>query len=183
MPGPRCKVCDHPKRAEIDATIVAGQTATRRIAPLYGMSDRSVRRHKDKHVPVALAETVVATRHEHNLDALGGLQKIYTRLNLALDAADRKLYNTATGQYDLDAETLALLIQTAESLRRTIDSAARIIVFLQAQDQARREAEDAPAQLRALVLEVLAPVLGEETAIRIAEMLAGGGTNGTTATG
>ena len=61
-----CTICTHPQRDEIDQAILAGQPL-RRIAPRYGVTETSLRRHRDNHLAKALEkarETAEALRAE-----------------------------------------------------------------------------------------------------------------------
>ena len=42
----RCTVCNHPRRAEIDKALRAGESSTRRLAKQYGLGPGSIQRHK-----------------------------------------------------------------------------------------------------------------------------------------
>lgn len=46
----RCAVCRHPRRAEIDAELVAGEPV-RHVARRFGLCREYVRRHAEDHVP------------------------------------------------------------------------------------------------------------------------------------
>lgn len=58
MAGPRCTVCDHAKRDEIDRALVADRASDRAIASKYGLTRSSVQRHGEKHLPERLAQAV-----------------------------------------------------------------------------------------------------------------------------
>jgi hypothetical protein len=53
-PGPRCTVCSHAQRSNIDTALVAGAT-TYEVAAQNGLSQRAVARHAAAHIPAALA--------------------------------------------------------------------------------------------------------------------------------
>ncbi len=50
-----CTACKHPKRAEIDAALVAGATSLRDIAGQFGLSRSALFRHR-AHIPAALTK-------------------------------------------------------------------------------------------------------------------------------
>ena len=50
-----CTVCAHPERAAIEAALVAG-TPYRHIASQHCVSYKAVERHKDAHIPAAIAQ-------------------------------------------------------------------------------------------------------------------------------
>ncbi|AZF88242.1 hypothetical protein [Meiothermus phage MMP17] len=58
MPRP-CTICTHPQRQEIEAELARGELY-RRIAPRFGVSERSVRRHL-AHTQIA-AQQAIQTR-------------------------------------------------------------------------------------------------------------------------
>jgi hypothetical protein len=47
----RCTVCHHEQRADIDRALVRGHASNRSIAAQHALSEASVRRHKDAHLP------------------------------------------------------------------------------------------------------------------------------------
>lgn len=57
----RCSVCAHPERRRIDAQLVEG-VANRRIAAQFDLSESSLRRHRDSHIPQSLTEDADARR-------------------------------------------------------------------------------------------------------------------------
>lgn len=52
--GRSCTICSHRERAAIEAAAVGGEP-NRRIAPRFGLSEKSIRRHLEHHLPRALA--------------------------------------------------------------------------------------------------------------------------------
>jgi hypothetical protein len=65
-----CTVCSHRKRAEIEAAAVGGEP-NRRIAPRFGLSEKSIRRHLESHVPRSLAISAEGRELAHG-DTLAG---------------------------------------------------------------------------------------------------------------
>jgi hypothetical protein len=71
-----CTVCSHPQRDEIDRALASGQTI-RRLAPLYGVSESAISRHKRNHLPVAIArarEVTEVANAKDMLDQVRGLE-------------------------------------------------------------------------------------------------------------
>jgi hypothetical protein len=52
---PRCTVCSHPKRSEIDGAIISSE-AHRVVAKRFGISPAAVFRHQSDHLPAHLAK-------------------------------------------------------------------------------------------------------------------------------
>ncbi|HEV2461107.1 MAG TPA: hypothetical protein VGS80_22370, partial [Ktedonobacterales bacterium] len=55
-----CTVCAHAERDAIDVALVAGTASYRHIAAQYGLAWARVKRHKDGHLPAALAHAEAA---------------------------------------------------------------------------------------------------------------------------
>lgn len=168
---PDCSVCIHPQRAEIDRLLATDAGSTRNVAKQFGLHYTAIHRHATNHLPPAIVESVVLARREDNLNAFDGLARIYTRLNLALDAIDRQLYDAQTGEYIYDAQAMGVLVTTADALRKLIDSAAKLMAMLEAEREKRVAQEDAAAVLEELVLRKLQPTLDEWQARKILELL------------
>jgi len=112
-----CTVCAHPKRSEIDRTLVAGEVSNRRIASQYGMSERAIRDHKANHLKVRMLKA--AERREEAdirtaIDVVGQLRAIngasLTILKDARDARDGDLALKAIDRILKQIELQAKLI-------------------------------------------------------------------------
>lgn len=59
-PGPRCTVCSHPKRREVERDVLAteGKLSDRAISVKYGLSRTSIQRHKDAHIKRAVEKAL-----------------------------------------------------------------------------------------------------------------------------
>lgn len=98
---PRCSICIHPNRAEIDKALIAGESF-RTIAGRFGTSRTSLGRHRDAHLAqqieraerqfVAKVEQAVIKQEERRdaeaLDVHAELRRIFLRLNKMADACD-----------------------------------------------------------------------------------------------
>jgi len=91
MPQPGT-IATHPRRADIDAAIVAG-VPNRRIATQYGLSEGAVRRYKADGLPVTLVLARHAEEATHGDDLLAQLA--------ALQADARRIGARAEGEGDL----------------------------------------------------------------------------------
>src|SRR4051812_3064907 len=90
-PGPRCTVCSHPKRAEIDRALVEGEPDTKVSASFRKLSDDAVRRHREAHLPARLAMAAEVRETTAASETLLLLHRCLERVNLLFDACDRWL--------------------------------------------------------------------------------------------
>ncbi len=80
-----CRVCEHPKREEIDRALVAGDANTK-LSSVLAVSEQALRRHKGSHLPAKLVMAEAATevaQADNLLDQVRDLQR------RALDILDR----------------------------------------------------------------------------------------------
>jgi hypothetical protein len=59
---PRCSVCDHANRKQIDLKLAANATPLRRLAADENVSESAMRRHRANHLPAKLARSAEAKR-------------------------------------------------------------------------------------------------------------------------
>lgn len=103
---PECKACGHPKRADIDAALVAGEPL-RSVGERYGISATALFRHKS-HIHKGLLkarEAYEATRADTLLDQVKGIQQdTLSILEAAKNAGDLKtsLQAIATARGNLE---------------------------------------------------------------------------------
>ena len=141
MAGVRCKVCESPARYDIDQALASNSGSDRAIALRFNVSQHSVTRHKTNHLPLALIETAKLVRRESDFHAYEAVTRIYTRLNLALDACDKELYQEETGTYRFEPTALEHLAKTSAELRKCIETVPKLFAFLELQrEQARAKA-------------------------------------------
>ena len=90
--GPRCSVCDHPQRSEIDKSLAVDKSSIRDIALQYGVGHMAVQRHKQSgHVSQALV-TYERDRKSGSLITTAEIfHRNVERLSLAQDAVHRWL--------------------------------------------------------------------------------------------
>ncbi len=69
-----CTVCTHPDHERINDLLVAG-LAKRQIASSHGVTEQSLKRHKDKHLPAIMA----VTKQEVHADSLMARLEYLTR--------------------------------------------------------------------------------------------------------
>ena len=102
-----CTVCAHPERAAIDKALVSGEAVTavasryftKRGQPLGHMA---LYRHKDEHLPQALAKAQGAAEVADANGIMAELRRCMERVNLLFDACDRWLRDPDNAeQYDV----------------------------------------------------------------------------------
>jgi hypothetical protein len=80
-------VCVHNSRAEIDHALAEGMP-NRRIATQYSLSEASVRRHHDSHLPATLSKAREAEEVSRADDLLEKVQSLQSRTLAILDKAE-----------------------------------------------------------------------------------------------
>lgn len=70
-----CTVCQHPQREAIDRALVAGGTL-KKMAALYSVSEYALARHRDNHLPEALAQAQEAAEIAHGDDLLEQVEQL-----------------------------------------------------------------------------------------------------------
>lgn len=117
--GPRCTICDHPQRVEIDRALVVQKKSHRVVARQFSVSHDSVQRHKQNgHV----AEALVLYETERQVGSLVVTGEIFhrnvERLSKAQDAVDRWLTDPERPEwYDIGAraEEVTVFYEETES--------------------------------------------------------------------
>ena len=108
-----CTVCNHEKRAEIDAALVAG-ASFRDIAGQYHLSKSAVERHKADHLPAAMAQAKQAADVAHGDDLLDQVRKLQAVtmniLAMAYNGADLRTALQAIAQARGNLELLGRLL-------------------------------------------------------------------------
>jgi transposase-like protein len=82
-----CSVCSHEDRREIDRALVE-RMPYRRIAPRYGVSDRSLRRHARDHLPELLAKAHEAGQLAEADRLLTDMRRLQAKTLLMLQKAE-----------------------------------------------------------------------------------------------
>lgn len=103
----------------------------------------------------ALVEIHRTVRRELDLRVFDGLQRIYTRMMMVIDACDKKLYDPVTGEYRVDLTAIVPLVQASAELRKTIESAAKFYAQVEAERQLKEADEARDGNLQALFQEAL----------------------------
>jgi hypothetical protein len=150
-----CTVCSHPDVAGIDQALVAGGV-NRRIAAQYGLTEASVRRHKEEHVPAKIAKAKKAQTVADADDLLHQAGALRTKaMSLLLKAEAAGDYRTA--------------LAGIREARGCLELLARLMGELN--DQANINVIVAPVwiELRAAVFDALQPY--PDARIAVAERL------------
>jgi hypothetical protein len=108
-----CTVCTHRERGAIDAAILAG-TSYRHIASQFGVSYKAVERHKDAHIPAAIAQAQEARDEAQALDVVKQLK--------AINGVALELLHTARRQGDADTALKAI-----DRIHRQIELQAKLL--------------------------------------------------------
>ena len=90
--APKCTICHHKRRNEIDEAITSG-VSNRTVATQYGVSISAVQRHRS-HIPKALSEAKQAEELTRSDDLLAQLERAlkiaWTVVNSCLETGDNK---------------------------------------------------------------------------------------------
>jgi hypothetical protein len=84
-----CTVCQHPKRAELDRALVAGEPY-RHIASRFGTSTAALQRHKAEHLPVRLVKADEAAQAAEATDLLREVKALRGKAVAILLRAERE---------------------------------------------------------------------------------------------
>ena len=92
---PKCTVCTHADRKQIDLLLARDSESLRDIAGQYGLSKTALHRHRTDHLPVKLAQAVEQQEIREGLDVIAQLRAINNATMQVLTDA------RATGNGDL----------------------------------------------------------------------------------
>lgn len=151
--APRCTVCAHTSRADIDQALARG-VADREAARLYGLSRESVRRHRIGH----LAPTVTALAGQ--IEALNGpkilaeVAGLYERTVRLLDRAEQ-------------ADDISVALKAVREVRGCIESWARIGLAVASQTPEER-VDDVNHDLDARIEQALRERVAREAGVPLA---------------
>ncbi len=136
-----CNVCTHEGRVDIDRALTEG-TPNRRIAAQYSLSEASVRRHHDSHLPVTLAKAHEADEVARGDELLGRVESLQTRTLAVLEAAEE------TGE-------LRTALSAIREARSNLELLAKLVGELDERPQVNFVLID--AQVRDAIIRALAP--------------------------
>ncbi len=137
-PGQRCKVCHHPRRAEIEHAIVM-RVPQETVARKFGISHDSVQRHKTNHLNATSMAALMTNERPSAIDLeqleqreseslLSNVVMQRARLNLLSEEAAKHgdvragamVERAVTGNLEFVAKLLGQLIQRHEVTRASI---------------------------------------------------------------
>jgi hypothetical protein len=111
-----CTVCGHESRTQIDRALTEG-TPNRRIATQYSLSEASVRRHHDSHLPTTLSKAHEAEEVSRADDLLRQVKALQGKtLSLLLKAEEAGELRTALAGIREARGNLELLAKLAGEL-------------------------------------------------------------------
>ncbi len=110
---PTCRICKHPRKADIDAALVTGQ-ALRNIAEQFGTSPPALLRHRDAHLATDLVAANQAVQEEQAINVLGEMRVLLQRSKDTLARAE------ATCNWKAAHSALRELRQTLEVIGRLL---------------------------------------------------------------
>ncbi len=136
-----CTVCSHPDRPAIDQALV-NHRPFRRIAPQFGLSERSLVRHYDDHLPAALAKAAEAEDVRRAIDHVAQLKAINeATLGVLRDAQQAKDHD--------------LLLRAVDRVQKQIELQAKLIGELDDRPQINVTLSPEWLELRVLILTAL----------------------------
>lgn len=108
---PRCNVCDHPQKAEIEKAILKGNESMCGIARRYAVSNDSVERHFKRHMTKDVVAALEDGRKRNGKSLIDQLHDIQERSLAVLDTAgdDHAMLLKAVAECRKNIETMAKL--------------------------------------------------------------------------
>ena len=115
MGGPRCMICVHEARYDIDRAIVSGKYSNRVISRRFGVSADAVQRHRVKHLPKYLALTARARELVDREKTLGEIEGMVHEVKMLFAAChDYLLDPDDPGRYFLGPRAEDILVSYTE---------------------------------------------------------------------
>jgi hypothetical protein len=115
---PRCSVCSHPDRAEIDGALARGTGSLRDIAGRFRLSRSALHRHKNEHLPVRLVKAIEQEETQESIDVYRQLQDVNAAVQSVLKSAQK------SGDGDL-------VLRSADRILRQLELQAKLLGELQ----------------------------------------------------
>lgn len=130
-----CTVCAHPRRAEIDQALAAGQTANTVLSSQFVVTEQALRRHKAQHLPAALVKAQAVQEVAQADDLLVQVRRLQgvtlSILRQAYDAQDLRTALQAVGQARQNLELVGRIVGELEAER------VQVAVLVQSPDWLR----------------------------------------------
>jgi len=159
MPQPGT-IATHPRRAAIDAAIVAG-VPNRRIATQYEVSEAAVRRYKAEGLPATLVKAQEVEDVRQALDIVAQLKAINGAALTVLGEARR----SGNGE---------LALKAIDRIQRQIELQAKLLGELDERPQINLVVSAEWLQVRLMIVQALAPYPEAQGAV-VAALSASGG--------
>ncbi|MBI4916891.1 MAG: hypothetical protein HY825_13670 [Acidobacteria bacterium] len=164
-----CSVCVHPRRAEIEAAIVAGETF-RHMAARFGTSTGSLQRHRAGCVPGTLAKATEAADVMRGDGLLAQVCEQSARAGRLYAAAERVLLRAQRQQ---DHDTALEAIRTAAATMREARGILELLTKMHLASSEVLSRDEAFMLLEQVVAVVRHHVRDRETLAAISAEIAG----------
>ncbi len=104
--GRKCSICSHPQINKINEMLVTGIPLTEITSVFNDITEMSLMRHRDNHLPKTLSKAQEAREMAEGDAVMGELKRCFERVNLLFDACDRWLRDPDNpSRYDLSPRT------------------------------------------------------------------------------
>jgi hypothetical protein len=114
-----CTVCSHPDSVLINEELVLKRTANRRVAAQYGLTEQSIRRHRE-HIPEMLARSSLAEEVAEADSLLERLEDLHRRTEAILARVEETdNYGASLGAIREMRRNLELIGEVTKELDRT----------------------------------------------------------------
>ncbi len=130
----RCTICDHPRRAEIDRTLLRNEDGYRNIAKRFGISESALFRHRQGH----LADVVAKGLEAESKPESGTVEPAHA-VDLAREHRSLESRNTEQA-IDAVAQLKAINAACLEVLRQA-RADGKPVILLKAVDRIARQIE------------------------------------------
>jgi len=147
-----CTVCGHAQRQEIDRLLLTGNVSVETIATEFGVHWRALYRHKDKHLLQTLGLAPKAS-------ALADADSLLSQLT---DLQERTLAILAAAEHGDDK---GLALKAITEARRNLELLGKLAGELQTQPVVNVVFTQEWTQVRAVVLQALAPYADARAAV------------------
>jgi hypothetical protein len=114
-----CTVCSHPDSVLINEELVLKRTANRRVAAQHGLTEQSIRRHRE-HIPEMLARSSLAEEVAEADSLLERLEDLHRRTEAILARVEETdNYGASLGAIREMRRNLELIGEVTKELDRT----------------------------------------------------------------
>jgi hypothetical protein len=137
-----CNVCQHDRRGEIDRALAAGQSL-REMSALFRVSEDSLARHRDAHIPKAVQKAQEAEEVAHGLDVVAQLK--------AINGVTMQILEEARQQRNPD-----IALKAIDRIQRQIELQAKLLGDLDERPQVNVVLSPEWLSLRLVIVQALA---------------------------